>query len=114
MSNINNRKLLQLLTIYSMISKGSTTRKRGKSGKMAKPVITTLRLKSGQMRQGVRVDTCAPHIDGFLAVVDTVRNNSTKYIALDAIEYFTVGNEDAVNLRFSFDRRMKVKLDNSL
>ena len=97
-----------------MISKGSTTRKRGKSLNMGKPVITTLRLKSGQMRQGVRVDTCAPHIDGFLAVVDTVRSNSTKYIALDAIEYFTVENKEACNVRSSFERRFKVKVDDCL
>ena len=111
---MDNKKLLQLLTIYSMIRKGSTTRKRGKSLKMCKPVITTLRLKSGQMRQGVLVDPRAPHIDGFLATVDTVRSNSTKYIALDAIEFFTVGNEEAVNIRSSFDRRFKVKVDESL
>ena len=97
-----------------MISKGSTTRKRGKSVKMGKPVLVSLKLKNGQIRQGVRVENEAPHIDGFLAVVDTSRSNTTKYIALDAIEYFTVGNSEACNVKFSFDRRFKVKVDNSL
>ena len=77
-------------------------------------VITTLKLKSGQIRQGVRVDVCAPHIDGFLAVVDNVRSNSTKYIALDAIEYFSVENKEACNVRSSFERRFKVKVDDCL
>ena len=97
-----------------MISKGSTTRKRGKASKMGKPVLVSLKLKNGQIRQGVRVENEAPHIDGFLAVVDNVRTNATKYIALDAIEYFVVDNKEACNVRFSFDRRFKVKLDNSL
>ena len=97
-----------------MIRKGSTTRKRGKSAKMGKPVLLRLKLKSGQIRQGVRVENEAPHIDGFLAVVNTEMSNSTKYIALDAIEYFTVDNKEACNVRHCFDRRFKVKVDESL
>ena len=88
--------------------------KRGTSGNMAKPVILKIKLKSGQLRQGVRIETEAPHIDGFLAVVNNELPNSTKYIALDAIEYFTVVNQEACNVRSSFDRRYKVKVDGSL
>lgn len=89
-------------------------RKRGKPETMSKPVLLRLKLKNGQIRQGVRIENEAPHIDGFLPVVNTEMSNSTKYIALDAIEYFTVDNKEACSVRFSFDRRMKVKVDNSL
>lgn len=90
------------------------SRKRGKSDKMKKPVLLRLKLKSGQMRQYVQIDPEAPHIDGFLAVVGTELSNSTKYIAFDSIEYFTVGNDDACNIKHSFERRVKVKVDDSL
>ena len=97
-----------------MISKGSTTRKRGKASKMGKPVLVSLKLKNGQIRQGVRVENEAPKIDGFLATVNKELPNSTKYIAYDAIEYFTVVNQEACNVKSAFERRYKVKVDESL
>ncbi len=114
---MDNKKLLRNLTNSSIMSMGSNTifsRKRGTSGNMAKPVILKLKLKGGQLRQGVRVENEAPHIDGFLAVVNTELPNSTKYIALDAIEYFTVVNQEACNVKSAFERRYKVKIDESL
>ena len=81
---------------------------------MGKPVILRIRLKSGNYLQGVRVETEAPKIDGFLATVNKELNNSTKYINLNEIEYFTVINQEACNLKSAFERRHKVKIDESL
>lgn len=115
--NTDKIKLLHNLTNSSIMSVGGTTifsRKRGTSDKMNKPVILKLKLKNGGLRQGVRIETEAPRIDGFLPVVNTELPNSTRYIALDAIEYFTVVNQEACNVRSAFDRRYKVKVDESL
>ena len=105
------------MTNSSIMSVGSNTifsRKRGTSDNMSKPVILKIKLKGGGIRQGVRIETEAPRIDGFLPVVNNELPNSTKYIALDAIEYFTVVNQEACNVRSAFDRRYKVKVDESL
>lgn len=115
--NTDKIKLLHNLTNSGIIEVGSNTifsRERGKSENMSKPVILKLKLKGGQIRQGVRVENEAPHIDGFLAVVNTELPNSTKYISLDAIEYFTVVNQEACNIKSALDRRYKVKVDSSL
>lgn len=99
------------------MSMGSNTifsRKRGKPANMGKPVLLRIRLKSGNFLQGVRVENEAPKIDGFLATVNKELPNSTKYIAYDAIEYFTVVNQEACNVKSAFERRYKVKVDESL
>lgn len=90
------------------------TRKRGKPAKMSKPVILKIRLKSGNYMQGFRVQTDAPKIDGFLALVNNELPNSTKYVNLNEIEYFTVVNQEACNVVSAFERRHKVKVDTSL
>lgn len=97
-----------------MGSNTDKTRKRGKPANMGKPVILRIRLKSGNYLQGVRVETEAPKIDGFLATVNKELNNSTKYINLSEIEYFTVINQEACNVKSAFERRVKVKVDESL
>lgn len=98
----------------SMDSNTSKSRKRGKPLNMSNPVILKIRLKSGNYLQGVRVDVCAPHIDGFLATENKELRNSTKYINLREIEYFTVLNQEACNVKSSFESRYKVKVDESL
>ena len=99
------------------MSMGSNTifsRKRGKPANMGKPVLLRIRLKSGNFLQGVRVENEAPKIDGFLATVNKELPNSTKYINLNEIEYFTIVNQEACNIKSAFERRHKVKIDESL
>lgn len=115
--NINKLVLLRNMAISDIMSVGdktTKTRKRGKSAKMGKPVILRIKLKTGTFLHGARVDYEAPQIDGFLALVGKEINNTTKYIAYDAIEYFTVVNQEACNVKNAFDRRYKVKVDSSL
>lgn len=81
---------------------------------MSKPVILRIRLKSGNYMQGFRVQIDAPKIDGFLALVNNELPNSTKYVNLNEIEYFTVVNQEACNVVSAFERRHKVKVDTSL
>ncbi len=115
--NISKLVVLHNLTIFDIMSMGSNTdntRKRGKPANMGKPVILRIRLKSGNYLQGVRVENEAPKIDGFLATVNKELPNSTKYINLNEIEYFTVVNQEACNVKSAFERRYKVKIDESL
>ena len=78
---------------------------------MRQPVLLRLKLKNGQIRQGVQIDRQAPQIDGFLSVVSNEYNSATKYISLDSIEWFIVSNEEANSARFAFERRVKVKVE---
>ena len=98
----------------SMGSNTSKPRKRGKPRRMSNPVILKIRLKSGSDLQGVRVDVDAPRIDGFLATENKELRNSTMYLNLNEIEYFTVLAQEACNVKSSFDRRYRVKVDESL
>lgn len=96
---------------------GSNTilpRKRGKPATMGKPVLLRIKLKTGTFIHGARVDLEAPQIEGFLSLVGKELCNTTKYVAYDAIEYFTVVNQEACNVKSAFDRRYKVKVDSSL
>ena len=81
---------------------------------MANPILLKIIRKKGETLHGAQIEYNAPRIDGFLPVVNNELPNSTKYIALDAIEYFTVVNQEACNVRSAFDRRYKVKVDESL
>lgn len=81
---------------------------------MGKPVVLRIKLKSGTFLHGMRVDYEAPQIDGFVALVNKELPNSTKYIAYDAIEYFTVVNQEACNVKSAFERRVRVKVDDHL
>ena len=81
---------------------------------MGKPVLLRIKLKSGTFLHGMKIDYDAPRIDGFVSLVSNELPNSTKYIAYDAIEYFTVVNQEACNVKTAFERRVRVKVDDSL
>ena len=97
-----------------MGSNTSKPRKRGKPRNMGKPILLRLKLKSGTFLHGVKIDYDAPRVEGFLALVNKDLPNSTKYLSYDAIEYFTVVNQEACNVKSAFERRYKVKVDESL
>ena len=81
---------------------------------MSKPVVLRIKLKSGTFLHGMKIDYEAPSIDGFVALVNNELPNSTKYVAYDAIEYFTVVNQEACNVKSAFERRVRVKVDDHL
>lgn len=66
------------------------------------PILLTLVQKSGETMYKVRINCEVPTIKGFLAIENQDIKHSTKYIALDAIESFTVLDEEARNITSAF------------
>ena len=81
---------------------------------MANPILLKIIRKKGEPLHAAEIDYHAPTIEGFLPVVNQNLANSTEYIAFDNIAGFTVLNAEACNVRSAFDRRLKVKVDDSL
>ena len=81
---------------------------------MANPILLKIIRKKGETLHGAQIEYSAPRIDGFLAVVNPNLANSTEYIAFDNIASFTLLNRESCNVRIAFDRRLKVKVDESL
>ena len=82
---------------------------------MEKPILLKIILKKGESIDGARLQIEAPYIPGFLAIESQKIKYATTYIALDNIASFTLLNDEACNIRFSFpSERVKVKIDDSL
>lgn len=67
-----------------------------------KPILLEIRLKSGALWDCVKINYEAPTIKGFLATESQDTKYTTKYIALDSIESFSVLDREVCNIVGSF------------
>ena len=66
------------------------------------PILLSLVMTSGETLYKVRINCEVPTIEGFLATESQDIKHSTKYIALDSIESFTVLDEETHNITAAF------------
>lgn len=69
--------------------------------KSENPILLDMKLNTGEIVRGVRVNYEAPQIAGFLAIEGEVIH-TTRYIALSAITSFSVVTEEAFNILGAF------------
>ena len=67
-----------------------------------KPILLELKLKDGSLWDCVIINHEVPTIKGFLAIESQDTKFTTKYIALDTIESFSVLDREICNIVGSF------------
>lgn len=79
-----------------------------------KPIIEEIILLSGEIITNARLEICAPRLPGFMAIVSQELKNSTQYVALSAIQSFTMRNEeiDSTSLSHYATPEIEVKVRN--
>lgn len=82
---------------------------------MEKPILLSIKLKTGDSIDGARLQWTAPQIAGFLAIEHGYLKGVTTYIALDNIASFEVLDDEIYNILDSFPVPViKTKADTSI